>query len=55
MDKTTLVDPAVTDALAGYMKIKLQAENPDEAPIRQIMRRFDAVGLPTYVVLRPGT
>ena len=55
MDRTTFVDPSVTEALAGYTKIKLQAENPDEPPIREIMQRFGAVGLPTYVVLRPGT
>ena len=30
MDKTTLEDPAVTAALAGYVKIKFQAEDPDD-------------------------
>ena len=30
MDKTTLDDPAVTGALAGYVKIKFQAEDPDD-------------------------
>ena len=28
MDKTTLTDPEVEAALAGYMKIKFQAESP---------------------------
>ena len=32
MDKTTLEDPAVTAALAGYVKIKFQAENPTSRP-----------------------
>jgi cytochrome c biogenesis protein CcdA/thiol-disulfide isomerase/thioredoxin len=54
MDKTTLADPEVTSALDGYVKIKFQAENPDEAPARQIMERFGAVGLPTYVILKPN-
>jgi thioredoxin:protein disulfide reductase len=53
MDKTTLADPGVQAALAGYVKIKFQAERPDEEPARGIMERFGAIGLPTYVVLRP--
>jgi len=53
MDKTTLSDPAVTAALADYVKIKFQAEAPDEMPAKGVMQRFDAVGLPTYAILRP--
>jgi thiol:disulfide interchange protein len=53
MDKTTLADTVVTGALSNYVKIKFQAENPDEAPARQVMQKFGAVGLPTYVILRP--
>ena len=53
MDRTTLADPAVTTALAGYVKVKVQAENPDEPATREIMQRFGAIGLPTYVILRP--
>ena len=55
MDKTTLADPAVTAALDGYVRIKFQAENPDEATVKAVMRRFGAIGLPTYVVLKPST
>ncbi len=55
MDSTTFADPAVTRALDGYVKIKFQAEEPDEEPARALMQRFDAVGLPTYVILRPGS
>ena len=55
MDKTTLRDPAVNAALAGYVKIKFQAEDPDDPTTRAVMKRFDAVGLPTYVILRPKT
>ena len=54
MDSTTFKDPAVMSALDGYVKIKFQAEQPDEQPARSIMRRFNAVGLPTYVILKPG-
>ena len=53
MDKTTLKDAAVVAALDGYVKIKFQAENPDEQPAKSVMQRFDAVGLPAYVILRP--
>jgi thiol:disulfide interchange protein len=53
MDKTTLTDAQVTSALSGYVKIKFQAENPDEAPAKQVMQRLGSVGLPTYVILRP--
>jgi thioredoxin:protein disulfide reductase len=53
MDKTTLENTEVTSALAGYVKVKFQAENPDEQPAKDVMQRFKAVGLPTYVILRP--
>jgi thiol:disulfide interchange protein DsbD len=53
MDKTTLADSQVTSALDGYIKIKYQAENPDEPPAKQVMQRLGSVGLPTYVILRP--
>ncbi len=55
MDKTTLVDPAVTDALTGYVKVKFQAEDPDDAIVSAVMQRFGAIGLPTYVILHPKT
>jgi thiol:disulfide interchange protein len=52
MDNTTLKDPGVTAALDGYVKIKYQAEDPDSEPAKSIMQRFEAVGLPAYVILR---
>ena len=55
MDKTTLENAAVKSALAGYVKIKFQAEDPDQQPAKAVMQRFNAVGLPTYVILRPKT
>jgi thiol:disulfide interchange protein DsbD len=55
MDQTTLVNADVKAALAGYVKIKYQAEDPDVEPAKSIMARFKAVGLPTYVILRPAT
>jgi thiol:disulfide interchange protein len=55
MDKTTLTDPAVTAALDGYVKIKVQAEQPDEPPSADLMKRFKAVGLPAYAIIRPSS
>jgi thiol:disulfide interchange protein len=53
MDETTLADVRVTKALTDYVKIKYQAEQLDEEPARSLVTRFDAVGLPTYVILQP--
>lgn len=51
MDRTTLVDPAVVDALSGYVKIKVQAEDTTAAPIGEILRRLRTPGLPAYAIL----
>lgn len=53
MDQTTLKDPAVVDALAGYVKIKVQSEDLDNPATSALMQRIGAVGLPAYVVLQP--
>jgi thiol:disulfide interchange protein len=53
MDKTTLQDQAVKQALASYVRIKFQAESPDESPARELLQKVGGVGLPTYVILRP--
>jgi thiol:disulfide interchange protein DsbD len=54
MDKTTLQNDDVKAALSGYVKVKLQAENLDALP-KEILQRFEVVGLPNYVILRPKT
>ena len=46
MDKTTLENADVQKALSGYVKIKCQAEDPDEPPAKTLMQRFNAVGPP---------
>jgi thiol:disulfide interchange protein len=48
------MDPSVKQALDGYVKIKSQAEQPDDAPASDVMKRFKAVGLPAYVIFKPG-
>ena len=52
MDKTTLEDQAVMSALAGYVKVKFQAENPDDPKVSRVMQKLDSKGLPTYVILQ---
>ena len=54
MDSTTFEDPQVVAALEKYVKVKVQAEDPDEEPARSLLARFKSVGLPTYVILRPS-
>lgn len=54
MDQTTLKDPAVVAALDKYVKVKFQAEDLSASPYRDVLKRFDGVGLPTYAVLRPN-
>ena len=53
MDKTTLQNAEVRAALASYVKVKFQAEDPDQPPAKTVMQRFDAVGLPAYAILKP--
>ncbi len=54
MDRTTLADPAVLDRLNGYTRIKVQAEEPDQSPARELLGRAGAIGLPAYIILRPN-
>jgi thiol:disulfide interchange protein len=51
MDKTTLKAAGVTKALDGYVKIKVQAEDPDAPATKALMQRLGAVGLPAYAIL----
>jgi thiol:disulfide interchange protein len=53
MDKTTLANEAVQKALAGYVKIKYQAEDPDAEPAKSVLQRLGSAGLPTYAILKP--
>jgi thiol:disulfide interchange protein len=53
MDKTTLASADVQAALAGYVKIKYQAEDPDAEPARSVLQRLSSPGLPAYAILKP--
>jgi thiol:disulfide interchange protein DsbD len=54
MERTTFKDPAVRARLAGYLVVKVQAEQPGDSPAAEILEYFGAIGLPTYVVLQPA-
>jgi len=53
MDRTTLEDPSVNAALNNYVKVKFQAEDPDEPNVAAVMKHFNAAGLPTYAIIKP--
>jgi thiol:disulfide interchange protein len=52
MDRTTLKADGVQTALADYIKVKFQAEDLGIPPAREVMERFEAIGLPAYAILR---
>lgn len=54
MNKTTFKDPATLARLDTYVKVKYQAEDPSDPVTKDVMDHFGVVGLPTYVVLKPG-
>jgi len=53
MDQTTLRDPDVQAALEDYVKVKFQAEDLNAPTTRDVVKRFEAIGLPAYAILRP--
>jgi len=54
MERGAFKDPEIKKRLDAFVVVKFQAERPKEASIARIMDRFDIVGLPGYVVLRPN-
>lgn len=53
MSKTVLPDPAVKDSLKDYVKVKFQAENPNDPQIQKVMEYFEVIGLPTFIIMKP--
>jgi thiol:disulfide interchange protein len=53
MDRTTLNDPRVKDALKDYVLVKVQSEDLYASPTKELLQRIGAVGLPAYAILRP--
>jgi cytochrome c biogenesis protein CcdA len=56
MSKTTFVDPNVVERLEGYIKVKYQAQFPNDSPHREVMEYMGvaSLGLPVYVILEPN-
>ena len=54
MERTTFRDPRVKSRLERYVKVKFRAEDISAPDIKATLDYFGAVGLPTYVVLRPS-
>ncbi len=52
-DANTFRNPEVKKRLDKYVRVKYQAEKPDESPAKEVMDYYGAVGLPTYVILEP--
>ena len=52
MDRTTLKAAGVQAALDDYVKVKFQAEDLGVSPAREVMERFEAIGLPAYAILQ---
>jgi len=53
MDETTFADDAVKAAMAKYVRVKVQSEDPEAQPAKGLLERFDSVGLPTYAIIQP--
>jgi hypothetical protein len=53
MDRTVLADPKVVAGLDGHVKVKYQAEELTASPAKDVAERFQVLGLPTYVILKP--
>jgi cytochrome c biogenesis protein CcdA/thiol-disulfide isomerase/thioredoxin len=53
MDKTTFQDKEILAKLDDYVKIKYQAEQTAKSPAKDVLERFDGLGLPHYAILRP--
>ena len=53
MDATTFKSAEVQQALSKFMVVKYQAEFPNQSPAKDVLDYFEAIGLPTYIVLTP--
>lgn len=53
MEHTTFAAAAVKQKLSGFHEVRFQAERPNQAPAKEVLDRFNVLGLPSYVVLLP--
>ena len=55
MDRTTLRDARVQDALKSYEMVKFQAEKLSDPAVKALLDRCGVNGLPAFVLLEPET
>jgi len=53
MDRTTFREGEVVAALDGFVRVKYQAEAPNADDTAPVLKHFEVLGLPTYLVLLP--
>ncbi len=53
MEHSTFASVAVKHRLADFHEVRLQTERPNEYPAKELLDRFNVLGLPSYVVLTP--
>jgi thiol:disulfide interchange protein len=51
MERTTLIDPRVTETLQRFSVVKFAADHPSDPAIRQVLDQFGVMGLPTFLIL----
>ena len=54
MEATTFRNARVRQGLESFVRVKVQAEHPNQAPDRDVLDAFGVMGLPTYIVLKPN-
>ncbi|MGI6346669.1 MAG: cytochrome c biogenesis protein CcdA [Limisphaerales bacterium] len=55
MEKTTFSDTEVQKRLESeFIVLKLQTEQPRKSPAKEILEYYEVIGLPTYLILKPG-
>ncbi|MDP2990056.1 MAG: thioredoxin family protein, partial [Kiritimatiellota bacterium] len=54
MDATTFRNAQVRQQLEAFIRVKVQAEHPNQSPDRDILDAFGVIGLPTYVIIKPN-
>lgn len=53
MDRTTFINPEVVKRLDPYVRLRFQAENLKDPEINAVLDRYEVIGLPTYLILKP--
>jgi thiol:disulfide interchange protein len=53
MEHTTFADEHIHQNLNGFHLVKFQAERPNEPETKAVLDYFGALGMPTYLILKP--